>query len=185
MLRGVVLHLARGGWTVSVVARDAGRLDRLAAEAAAAGGRVHPIALDYADDDALHDALTAAIAAFGPLALAVPWIRPGAPRATDTIARAADVGAGEAAPRRCRFFRILGSAAADPALERRGKGERYRTMEGLAYREIVLGFRIEGDRARWNTNEEIAAGVVEAIEADSEAHVIGVVRPWAMRPQTR
>src|SRR3546814_17729024 len=114
--------------------------------------------------------------------LAVLWIRPGAPAALDTIARCADAGAGEGAPRRCRFFRILGSAAADPALDRKGKGARYRAMEGLAYREIVLGFRVSGTRARWNTTEEIAAEVVRAIEAELPEPPVGVVRPWALRP---
>src|SRR3546814_14178864 len=116
--------------------------------------------------------------------LAGLWIRPGAPAALDTIARCADAGAGEGAPRRCRFFRILGSAAADPALARKRKGARYRAMAGLDYREIVLGFRVEGESARWNTNEEIAPEVVRAIEEDLPEHTGGVVRPWDFRPST-
>lgn len=185
MLRGLVLHLVSRGFIVTVIARDAARLAALAKEVETRGGAVVPIAQDYVDDEALHEALTEAIAARGPFTLAVLWLRPGAPHALDTIARCADAGGGEAAAHRCRFFRILGSAAADPALVRRGKGERFRAMEGLAYREIILGFRIEGDKARWNTNEEIASGVIEAVEKDLHDHVIGVVRPWEMRPSTR
>lgn len=185
MLRGVVLRLAGRGFTVSVIARDSGRLAALAREAEGRSGQVVPIALDYADDAALHAALTRAIGEFGPFELAVLWLRPGAPHALDTIARCIDAGGGEAASHRCRFFRILGSAAADPGLVRRTKGERYRAMEGIAYREIVLGFRIEGDSARWNRNDEIAEGVIEAVEADLHDHIIGVVRPWAMRPSAR
>jgi uncharacterized protein YbjT (DUF2867 family) len=185
MLRGVVLHLALQGWTVSVVARRPEGLDRLRADTAGMPGHVHPIALDYADDDALRHALADAIARHGPLTLAAVWIRPGAPHALDTVATAADCSGAEAAPQRCRFFRILGSAAADPALERKGRGGRYRAMEGLAYREIVLGFRIEGEHSRWNSNDEIAEGVIAAIEGDLEESVIGVVRPWEMNPRLR
>jgi len=185
MLRDVALHLAARGCTVTAVARDPDRLAALAGEAAGLPGRIEPAALDYADDDRLRRALTHAIAVNGPLSLVVAWIRPGAPRALDTVAACADAGAAEGAAGRCRFFRVLGSAAADPATPRKGKGARYRAMEGLDYREIVLGFRIEGDRSRWNTKEEIAAGVIDAIERDLSEHVVGVVRPWEMNPRLR
>ena len=185
MLRGVVLHLASRGYAVSVIARRAEPLAMLADEVRATGGRVQPLALDYADDDRLRHELARAIAEHGPFVLVVAWIRPGAPRALDTVADCADAGGGEAAVSRCRFFRILGSAAADPALQRKGRGARYRAMEGLDYREIVLGFRIEGERSRWNSNEEIAAGVIDAIERDLDEHVVGVVRPWEMNPRLR
>ena len=185
MLRGVVLHLAGRGHVVSVVARRAEPLAALVDEAGASGGRVEPLSVDYGEDDRLRHEVVRAIAEHGPFALVVAWIRPGAPKALDTTAECADAGAGEAAASRCRFFRILGSAAADPALQRKGRGARYREMEGLDYREIVLGFRIEGERSRWNSNEEIAAGVIEAIERDLDEHVVGVVRPWEMNPRLR
>ena len=185
MLAGVALHLARGGHVVSVIARDPTKLAALAAEAAGLPGRVNPLALDYGDDERLRHAIMQAIAEYGPLVLAVTWIRPEAPRALDIVAACADSGGGEGAPARCRFFRILGSAAADPALRRSGRGARYRAREGLAYREIILGFRIEGGRSRWNSNTEIAAGVIEAIERDLPEYVVGVVRPWEMNPRLR
>lgn len=182
MLRGVVAWLMDRGYRVSVIARDE---ERLTALADSAPGKVHALPLDYADDERLAHALLETIDRFGPFALVVAWIRSGAPNALDTIATIADKAGGEGSDRQCRFYRILGSAAADPALRRSGKGRRYREMEGLLYREITLGFRIEGDTARWNTNDEIAAGVIHAIADDVDDHVIGVVRPWEMRPSTR
>lgn len=183
MLRGVVLHLAAAGWVVSVIARDASALAELAE--AAAPGRVEPLPLDYSDDTALGAGVAGAIERCGPLTLVVAWVRPNAPRALGIIARLADGAAGEAAGERCRFFRILGSAAADPSHERRGRGAAFRALEGLAYREIVLGFRIEGDASRWNTKDEIAEGVIRAIEEDLPESVIGTVRPWEMNPRLR
>ena len=179
MLREVVLRLAAKGDVVSVIARDAARLTALARDAPT---RINPIAVDYSDDEGLAASLADAINRVGPLALAILWLRPGAPRALDTIARMADERAGEGAATKCRLFRILGSAAADPALHRSGNGSRFRAMEGLQYREIILGFRIEGTGSRWNTNAEIAAGVVHAVENDIDGLVVGVVRPWNERP---
>jgi len=179
MLREVVLRLAAQGYVVSVVARDAARLAALATEVPS---RINPIAIDYSDNKGLAASLTESIDRFGPLTLAILWLRPGAPGTLDTIARMADEGAGEGASGRCRFFRILGSAAADPALQRSGNGSRFRAMEGLDYREIILGFRIEEAGARWNTNAEIAAGVIRAVDNNLDDFVIGVVRPWDKRP---
>lgn len=180
MLRPVAIWLAERGHIVSVIARDPDRLARLAAETGA--DRINSIALDYADDERLRSSVGDAVNRFGPLAVVVLWIRPGAPQALDTIARLADAGAGEGAETACRMFRVLGSAAADPGLIRRGGGERYRAMEGIAYREIVLGFRVEDGGSRWNTKDEIGQGVIDAIEHDRTDKVIGVVRPWERRP---
>ena len=185
MLRGVALRLAAKRGLVSVIARRADRLAELACEADAGPGRVEPIALDYADDEALRAALARSVRQNGPFCLVVAWIRPGAPKALETIAQCADAAAGEAATSPCRFYRVLGSAAADPAVRREGQGNRYRALEGLDYREIVLGFRIDGEGSRWNSNEEIAAGVIEAVERDLTDHVVGVVRPWEMNPHLR
>ncbi len=185
MLRGVVLHLARGGHVVSVVARDRGKLDALVQEADSLMGRVNPIACDYAKDAVLRHRLGIAIRDNGPLELVVTWIREGAPDALATVAELADAGAGEAAPGRCRFFRVLGSMAADPSRPRQGRAAALKGREGLAYREVILGFRIDGDESRWNTNEEISAGVIDAIVRDVPDSIVGVVRPWEMNPRLR
>ena len=183
MLSGVCLHLVRRGHVVSVIARGRAGLDRLAGETVGLPGRLNPMALDYAQDARLRAALIEAIGEFGPLDLAVTWIHAIAPKALMTVADCADRGAAEAATGPCRFFRVLGSAAADPALDRKGKGGRFKAMRGIAYREIVLGFRIENGTSRSNTNAEIAAGVIDAIEHDREESVVGVVRPWERHPK--
>ena len=50
------------------------------------------------------------------------------------------------------------------------------------YRQIILGFVLEGNTSRWHTNKEIAAGVNRAIQADEERFVVGTLEPWEMRP---
>ncbi|NUN53550.1 MAG: hypothetical protein HUU06_12290 [Planctomycetaceae bacterium] len=47
---------------------------------------------------------------------------------------------------------------------------------------MILGFVREGDRSRWLTDAEIAAGVLGAIAADRPRTVVGVVEPWSARP---
>ena len=120
------------------------------------------------------------------------------PRAQGIIARLANKAAGEPGAIRCRFFRVLGSAAGDPARLRLGKeaefkAEGTRTIEAafhqsldrIAYREIILGFRIESGVSRFNTHEEIRSGVIEAIERDLPESIVGVVTPWEMNPRLR
>ena len=66
--------------------------------------------------------------------------------------------------------------AARPALEA--------LPPNVAYRQVILGFQIEGERSRWLTHGEISQGVLQAIADDAEYHVVGVVRPWERRPWT-
>jgi NAD(P)-dependent dehydrogenase (short-subunit alcohol dehydrogenase family) len=62
----LVRRFAAGGYAVAALARDAGRLDGLAAETAAAGQTVRGFPADVADFDSLRAGIAAAIAAFGP-----------------------------------------------------------------------------------------------------------------------
>jgi NAD(P)-dependent dehydrogenase (short-subunit alcohol dehydrogenase family) len=45
-----------------------------------------------------------------------------------------------------------------------------------------LGFRIEGDRSRWLTHQEIARGVLEAFISGAEQTTVGEIEPWDRRP---
>lgn len=55
-------------------------------------------------------------------------------------------------------------------------------LENIRYREIILGFVLEGDRSRWLTDAEISAGVLAAVDADQPRYIVGTVRPWHLRP---
>jgi hypothetical protein len=79
---------------------------------------------------------------------------------------------------------VLGSAAADPALEA-GTALRRRTAfegHGFAYTEVVLGFVEGGSGSRWLSHDEISAGVVNAVVEEGGRHIVGVVDPWSARP---
>jgi saccharopine dehydrogenase-like NADP-dependent oxidoreductase len=173
MLRRVSLELARRGYTTSVIARSRGPLAELAAES---GGRVQPIALDYRHTDELVRALDQAVAAHGPIELVVAWIHAVAPDAPLVVARAA------AGKHRVDYFHVLGSAADDPSRPDPERRKRFAAVAGLAYHEVILGFVVESGSSRWLTNDEIAAGVLEAIDSGDSRRVVGTTRPWSARP---
>jgi len=196
MLRGVPLHLAAKGHAVSVMARGQEALAELERAAAEKKGKIFPVVCDYADGSALRQSIETIIDQRGPFDLVVAWTREAVPRAQGMIARLANEAARKHAGKRCRFFRILGSLAGDPARLRLGKDAEFRaegtrtmeaafhhTLECIAYREIMLGFHIEGNTSRWNTNEEIQAGVINAVENDLLESIIGVLTPWEMNPR--
>ena len=69
--RHFALTLARAGARVAIAARRVDRLDALAADIAAAGGKAQPIALDVTDPAAVAPAFDAAEAALGPVTIVV------------------------------------------------------------------------------------------------------------------
>jgi NAD(P)-dependent dehydrogenase (short-subunit alcohol dehydrogenase family) len=158
MLAGLCRALAADGWLVTVVGRDIGKL----AEATADNDRLVPLSVDYEELDAFAAALEAAVAARGPIMLAVCWIRSWAPEAlTATASFVAPDG---------RLFHVWGtqvgddSAAAIDALER---------SEQLRYRQVQLGAVVDGANRRWLTNDEISRGVYAAVVADRRSHLVG------------
>ena len=69
--RHFALMLARAGARVAIAGRRSERLDDLAGEIAAGGGRAAPIVMDVTDAASVRDGLAAAEAALGPLAILV------------------------------------------------------------------------------------------------------------------
>ncbi|GAA5533318.1 short-chain dehydrogenase [Deinococcus aluminii] len=158
MLAGVVHALLDEGDEVTVLARRPERLPDT---------RARLLALDYRDMEALDRALTQS----GPFDRAVVWIHGTAPEAPFVAARHV----------RGPYWHVLGSAVANPAKQGSRRRERFAAL-GNDYREIILGFVLEGNSARWLTHAEISGGVLHALHHDLKRHVIGVVEPWTLRP---
>ncbi len=176
MLADVALALAGQGFDVSSLARSPSSHARLRARVEAAGGRYEGFIVDYTDSEALDHALRAASARFGPPALAVAWVHGHAPRAPLQIA-------GLLAEADLHFVHVLGSASADPARPDPGRRASFEAMAHVAlYTEVVLGFVMGARGARWLTDAEICAGVLDAIARAEPRRVVGQVRPWEARP---
>ena len=178
MLRGVCLHLAGMVDTVSVVARNAARLEALASQARRLNrpGEINAIALSYANVAELTRSIRDAAGEYGPITLAVAWVHASAPKTLP----AAAMTLGELG--HCRLFQIMGSTAAYPTVEL-PEDEPLRRTPNIRYRRVILGFVVEpAGGSRWLNNTEIAAGVNRAIELDERETVVGTVRPWSSRP---
>lgn len=158
MLAGVVRVLLDEGDEMTVLARRPERL---------ANPRARLLALDYRDTGALEHALAQA----GPFDRAVVWLHGTAPEAPFVVARHVH------GP----YWHVLGSAVANPAKRGSQRRERFAAL-GNDYREVVLGFVLEGDTARWLTHAEISGGVLYALRHDVKRQVVGVVSPWERRP---
>lgn len=171
MLAGVTRYLTSLADRVTLVAR---RPDKVSGE------RIAPLAVDYNDLTALRAGLQAAVAEGGPVELAVVWLSDADPGVVEAILAAA--------PRRLLIVR--GSRAAEPERDRgvlRATLSGHRYLPLLAeppceYGEVILGWVADEGASRWLTHDEIAGGVIAAIEAGRAESVVGVVRPWSARP---
>lgn len=189
MLRGVSRWLAARSAAVTVTGRRAERLVPLADEFA----NLAPVAFDWRDADAARRSVEHALKTRGPCDLAVLWVHDSGARALDAIVETL-VAHADAASSTVRLVHVLGSSADDPnAFADDAKPELLRREappRSVRYEQVVLGFMIEDPPrggggsgvSRWLTNDEISAGVIDAIERPSIRTTVGLTRPWGRRP---
>lgn len=170
MLSKVTEYLSENYDTVSVICRNESKIDSNLKN-------INPLILDYSYYKFLSKNLQSAVEKFGNIELVISWIYSTAPLAPNVIAD--KINSYDAA---FCFFDILGSAYANPLLNRVEREEKLKENKNLKYRKIVLGFKIENNSSRWLTNEEISSGVIEAVKTDKAESVIGVISPWDKRP---
>lgn len=167
MLAGVTRWLAEQGHIVSVVSRRAKTFGHVSYRKL-----LNAIAVDYRDAEPLRHRIAEAIAAYGPIELAVFWIHSDAQEAfgitADEISNHAEIP--------WRLFHVRGSAAhLHPELPQ--------VPTNCLYRQVVLGFVAEETGSRWLTHDEISGGVIDAIRSDREQSVVGTLEPWERRPR--
>lgn len=170
MLAKVTEFLSRNYDAVSVICRDGKRIDSNLKN-------INPLILDYTYYKFLSKNLETAVEKLGKIDLVVSWIHSSAPLAPNIIAEKLNSYGNQ-----FRFFDILGSSYADPAKNIAERETKLSDNENILYRKIILGFAIENNNSRWLTNDEISSGVIEAIKADKEESVVGVISPWNLRP---
>jgi hypothetical protein len=177
MLAGASRDLASRCDVLTSVARTARSLRALADTLPEGAGAHHTLALDWSEPDSFLSALAAHVEQVGAPSLVVAWLH------KDDLGPeiAQRVAGGVAAPEiSCTFFQVRGSAAAAPSADVATPDPRI--PPGVAYHEVILGFRVEGARSRWLTHEEISGGVLDAIAHPSPRTIIGTVTPWDRRP---
>jgi NAD(P)-dependent dehydrogenase (short-subunit alcohol dehydrogenase family) len=181
MLRAASVELAKRSGALTSVARTERSLARLDQEIEDLDCRHRPVRLDYNDLTELRREVADAIETEGPADLLLAWIHdeqgPVLPALVEQVSRHRALPA-------CQVVHVRGSASADPAGAEDASAGRYSNLESVAYQQVVLGFHLdpETNASRWLTNDEISAGVLEAIDGGSSRVVVGQTRPWGLRP---
>lgn len=163
MLAGLCRALCERAERVSVLARNEKRLGAI--------GGIDPVVCDYNNGRALSETL----AGLEPPDLVIAWIHGRAPSARRALAECVR-GDG-------RFIQVLGSAHGDPAHPER-LADMARAADGLPidYQAVVLGFVVDNGASRWLRNDEIADGVLRAMENSAALSIVGTVEPWSAKP---
>ncbi len=172
MLSDLAIWLAEKYQCVSVIGRSWPRLERLVTRAGQLSERIIPISVDYTDHEMLTDAIRKNLWRNGPADLVVAWVRSGNNDALEAVAR--EISSHSHEP--WRLFQVRGSVGFK-------KRSTPRLPEEVLYREVVLGFRIEGGHSRWLTDEEIWKGVRDSILEDRDLSIVGQIDPPDLMPQ--
>lgn len=180
MLCDVCRHLCKSVNTVTVIARNKERLNRLVSDTKKMVGLINPLSLDYADYEQLIDDLKKSIFTNGPIKLAICWINTSkAPEAATIIAETIHK---QNKHTKCKYYQLLSSATADPSHVKIDISKNFNSFDNIDFRTILLGFVTEGETSRWLTDKEICSGVIEAIDNDARNSIIGAAEPWNKRP---
>ena len=173
MLAGLCETLHQQGHLLTILSRSERRFAHLAR------GRsgFHHLALDYTDASALCEGLQAALAERGPISLAVCWVHSTAPHGLTNICEEL-----LKAVESLEVVHVVGSAWANPARLLSPLEKQLRSLSSLRYKQAILGFQLVGETSRWLTDEEISAGVWEAVQSEQDTTIVGVVKPWSRRP---
>ncbi|SFJ01860.1 short-chain dehydrogenase [Thermoflavimicrobium dichotomicum] len=163
---------------VSVIGKRPERLQSLVRGARDLGGSIYPIAIDYHDTVRLKKVLSKSVSQYGSIDLAVVWIHRTAPEAPYLVA---ELAGNKEKP--CRYIHVLGSSVLDPSQPESDRLIRFQQYPNIKYQEVILGFVLRNDHARWLTNQEISHGVIQAIESQQTRSIVGVVSPWSKRPR--
>jgi nucleoside-diphosphate-sugar epimerase len=173
MLRDVVRHLATDGHDLLIVGRSEKKMQQLLDHCGPARARLTPLFADYSSEALFLSAVQASSKSLSAFDLVIVWMH-----ASGDASLHALVDWLNESKVQSRFFHILGSSVADPSTT----GSSRSPHQNLLYRKVILGFQREDGTSRWLTDDEISAGVIKAIESDAKETIVGVVRPWSLRP---
>ncbi|UED73282.1 short-chain dehydrogenase [Brevibacillus sp. DP1.3A] len=169
MLIEVSRWLARQGYQVTVLGRDPVKL-RSVRDGSTHPESFHMLPQDYHQTESLREAMAELVEKRGPMDVVVAWIHSTAPHALYVIVE--ELSCPE---KHWQLLHVCGSGAwRNPPIEP--------TSEVCIYRRVVLGFTCTGEHSRWLTNDEIAVGVIDALQATERQIIVGQVEPWEKRP---
>lgn len=174
MLRAASVALASRSRMVTSIARTELSLGALNSSLPASSGAHYMLALDWNEPDDFLHAVQAHLTQNQLPDLVVAWIH------DHELAIRFAASLAESEPR-CHFFHVVGSAAADPLRIATFLNGRV-PSSNVVYHQVILGYVHAEEGTRWLTNEEISAGVLDAIARAEPKHVVGTTQSWASRP---
>ena len=175
MLRKAAVDLAGRCKTLTSIARTGRSLRALdaAIKDADCTHRMYP--LDWSDPDGFIDTVATRAHEAGEADLVLAWLHDDAlgPQLAQVLAPA---------NRRCAFYQVRGSAAANPAARTGSFLQGHDIPATIGYHQIILGFHVDRDGSRWLHDDEICAGVLDAIAHPEPATTVGAIEPWTRHP---
>lgn len=184
MLRGVAIEFVRRGWAVSVVGRRLRPLEEIVHAAAQLPGEIHSLSLDYTQTDTFIQRLRAHFVNVGVPSVTVAWIHSTAP---DTPRILMNELAHAATEKRIDFIHVLSRLRLnDPrdlsAPVPHADESELQNISHINYRKAILGWVVEPHGSRWLTDDEIAHGVIQAIDSGDAITAIGRIEPIDTNP---
>ena len=174
MLRAASVELASCSLIMTSVARTERSLAAVNALLSASSALHHMLPLDWSKPEEFLHSLWQHLVRTEQPDLVVVWIH------NDELAiRVADLVATQPA---CRLFHVVGSAGADPSLMAATLRQRQPPSTAI-YHQVILGRVRASEGTRWLTNEEISAGVLDAIARAEPEYIVGTMQPWPSRRQ--
>jgi hypothetical protein len=170
MLKRVAESLSKEGCHVSVMGRSPEHFTGMMKEISAPPGMISFIQADYYRPAQFEEGIKQAVRDRGMFDLAATWMRSDA---SDSFQWLLQYIAKD--DKLTELYEIKGSHASREHFEGRDSAN-------LKWMRIILGFRLDGKRARWLTHEEISDGVLEAIRQKTSLYTAGVTEPWEKRP---
>jgi NAD(P)-dependent dehydrogenase (short-subunit alcohol dehydrogenase family) len=172
MLSKVTLWFVKEGYHVSVIGRNPKRMEQLISDAKDES-LVTPLLVDYRLDDELKNQIKMAIKKNGEIDIVVAWIHSVGKNVLNIISEEIS-----RSNHYWKLFHILGSSSNLEDVRKK-----INLSVNCLYRQVQLGFIIEGTTSRWLTHEEISKGIIDSIKNDKVTNLIGVLEPWHMRPK--
>ncbi|MGD6855328.1 hypothetical protein [Bacillus infantis] len=169
MLKRVIESLCKEGFHVSAMGRSHDHFAKMMVEISVPAG-VSFIQADYYCPVQFQEGLIQAVRDRGMFDLAAVWMRSDA---SDSFQWLLQYIAKD--DKFTELYEIKGSHASR---------EPFKGLDtsSLKWMRIILGFRFEGEKARWLTHEEISEGVLKAVSLKASLFTAGVTEPWEKRP---
>lgn len=168
MLTQASLWLSKNGYHVSVIGRNAEKMQRLIDQNPT---RITPVLVDYTNRVELLEQLHRIQNENGPIQLVVAWIHSTGqhviPCLTESFSHSQP----------WKLFHVSGSSSNLKEIK-----DKLAIPTHASYHQIQLGFKIESGISRWLTHAEISNGVIQSILEEKSEQIIGTIEPWENRP---